>query len=124
MATYPPTFNYTDYTYPPLHIITLSLRLSWSIITQTQEYITMGIFSTVRDTVVAVCQPVISTAQAADESLSIATEYIHNRAVATKLTDKQSVMVTTAETMSALQAKLDADADLKAQYEALEEHFA
>lgn len=84
----------------------------------------MGIFSTVRDTVVAVCQPVISTAQAADESLSIATEYIHNRAVATKLTDKQSVMVTTAETMSALQAKLDADADLKAQYEALEEHFA
>jgi 4-hydroxy-3-methylbut-2-enyl diphosphate reductase IspH len=84
----------------------------------------MGIFSTVRDTIVAVCQPVISTAQAADESLSIATEYIHNRAVSTKLTDKQSVMVSTAETMNELQAKLDADEGLKAQYEALEKHFA
>lgn len=84
----------------------------------------MGIFSTVRDTVVAVCQPVISTAQAADESLSIATEYIHNRAVATKLTDKQEVMVSTAERMSELQAKLNADENLKAQYDALAEHFA
>lgn len=84
----------------------------------------MGIFSTVRDTVVAVCQPVISTAQAADESLSIATEFIHNRAVSTKLTDKQAVMVATAETMNELQAKLDADEGLKAQYDALAEHFA
>ncbi len=84
----------------------------------------MGIFSTVRDTIVAVCQPVISTAQAADESLSIATEFIHNRAVSTKLTDKQAVMVSTAETMNELQAKLDADEGLKAQYKALEEHFA
>lgn len=84
----------------------------------------MGIFSSIRDTIVAITRPVISTANAADESLSIATEYIHNRAVSTKLTDKQYVMVATAEKMTELQAKLDADEDLKAQYDALQSHFA
>lgn len=84
----------------------------------------MGIFSSIRDTVVAVSNPIISTANAADESLSIATEYIHNRAVATKLTDKEYVRVATAEKMTELQAKLDADDALKAQYDALAEAFA
>ncbi|UAT28847.1 hypothetical protein PP753_gp08 [Dinoroseobacter phage vB_DshP-R7L] len=84
----------------------------------------MGIFSSVRDTIVAVTKPVISTANAADESLSIATGYIHNRAVSAKLTDKESVKVSTAETLLELQAKLDADDKLKALYESLDAEFA
>lgn len=84
----------------------------------------MGIFSAIRDTIVATTRPVISTANALDESLSIATEYVHNRAVATKLTDKQYVMVQTSKTLATLQAELDADAKLKAIYDQLESEFA
>lgn len=84
----------------------------------------MGIFSAIRDTIVATTRPVISTANALDESLSIATEYVHNRAVATKLTDREYVKVTTAETLLELQAKLDADVDLKAIYDKLDAEFA
>lgn len=84
----------------------------------------MGIFSSVRDTIVAISNPIISTANAADESLSIATTWIHNRAVATKLTDKQYVMVNTAETLAALETKLDADEKLRTIYEKLEAEFA
>lgn len=84
----------------------------------------MGIFSSIRDAVVATTKPVISLAEATDESLTVATSYIHNRAVAHKLTDKQEVMVSTAESMLALEAKLNADKDLKAIYDKLDKEFA
>ena len=83
----------------------------------------MGIFSTVRETVIAVCNPVISAANAADESLSMATSAIHNRATAHKLHDRQYVIVETSEKMLKLNAKLDSDPKLKTLYNKLEKEF-
>lgn len=83
----------------------------------------MGIFSSIRDTIVAVAQPIISAANAVDESISMATSSIHNRAIAHKLHDKQHVIVETAEKMAKLDTKLDADKKLKALYTKLEKEF-
>ena len=83
----------------------------------------MGMFSAIRDTVIAVCNPVISAANAADESLSMATSAIHNRATAHKLHDRQHVIVETSEKMLKLDVKLDNDPKLKALYSKLEQEF-
>lgn len=84
----------------------------------------MGIFSAIRDTIEAVSKPIISTANALDETVSMATTYVHNRTVSQKITDKQEVMVSTAETLAVLQTKLDADEKLREIYDSLEKEFA
>ena len=83
----------------------------------------MGIFATIRETVIAICNPVISAANAADESLSMATRAIHNRATAHKLTDRQHVIVETTKTMAKLDAELASDPKLRALYDKLEKEF-
>ena len=83
----------------------------------------MGIFSTVRETVIAVCNPVIRAANAADESLTVATEAIHVRAASHRLTDKHKVGVETAKTLNNLNAELKADPDLKQMYDSIIKEF-
>ena len=83
----------------------------------------MGIFSSIRDTVVAVAQPIISAANMADESLEVLATQVHNRAVSVKITDTEKVRTRTAETLLELQARLEADEKLRALYENLEEEF-
>lgn len=84
----------------------------------------MGMFSSASRAITSVFDTITDVAGTANESVSMATTYVHNRAVSQKLTDKQEVMVSTAEKMTELQAKLDADDKLKAQYDKLEAEFA
>lgn len=74
----------------------------------------MGIFKSISDTIQAVTSPVISAANAADESLSIATTMIHNRSVAIKDTDMLSVATDHAKRQAELKAELDGDEDAAA----------
>lgn len=83
----------------------------------------MGVFSTIRHTIVAVAQPIISAANAVDESLTVATEAVHVRAVAHKLTDKHKVGVETSRTLNELNAELKANPDLQAMYESIIKEF-
>lgn len=84
----------------------------------------MGMFTSVANTIVKVFDTVTDVASTAQETVGMATTYVHNRAVSQKLTDKQEVMVTTAETLAVLQAKLDADEKLAKIYASLEKDFA
>jgi len=74
----------------------------------------MGIFSTISDTVQAVASPVINLANAADESLDIATTMIHNRSVAIKDTDMLTVATDHAKRQALLKQELQDDEDAAA----------
>lgn len=74
----------------------------------------MGIFSSISDTIQAVTAPVISTANAMDESLSIATTMIHNRSVAIKDTDMLTVATDHAQRQAKLKLELQDDEDAAA----------
>lgn len=69
----------------------------------------MGIFSSISATVQAVCSPVINLANAADESLDIATTMIHNRSVAIKDTDMLTVATDHAKRQAVLKSELESD---------------
>ena len=84
----------------------------------------MGIFRSASNAITSIFDTITDVANTAGESVSMATTYVHNRAVSQKLTDKQEVMVSTAETLAALQTKLDADEKLAAIYASLEKEFA
>lgn len=84
----------------------------------------MGIYSSASNAITSIFDTITDVANTAGESVSMATTYVHNRAVSQKLTDKQEVMVSTAETLAALQTKLDADEKLRAIYDQLEKEFA
>ena len=84
----------------------------------------MGIFSSASNAITSIFDTITDVANTAGESVSMATTYVHNRAVSQKLTDKQEVMVSTAETLAALQTRLDADEKLRTIYEKLEAEFA
>jgi len=83
----------------------------------------MGIFSTLRETVIAICNPVIRAANAADESLTVATEAVHVRAVSHRLTDKHKIGVETSRTLNDLNAELKSNPDLKAMYDSIIKEF-
>lgn len=74
----------------------------------------MGIFSSISDTITAVTAPVISTANAMDESLSIATTMIHNRSVAIKDTDMLTVATDHAQRQAKLKLELQDDEEAAA----------
>lgn len=76
----------------------------------------MGMFSSISNTISAVCSPVISLANAADESLDIATTMIHNRSVAIKDTDMLTVATDHAKRQQILKQELEGDEDLTAIY--------
>lgn len=69
----------------------------------------MGIFSTISQTIQAVCHPVIRAANAADESLDMATTFVHNRSVAFKDTDMLQVATHHAKLQAELKSELEDD---------------
>lgn len=71
----------------------------------------MGIFSTLSNTIQAVCQPVIRAANAADESLDMATTYVHHRSVAFKDTDMLAVATDHAKRQAEMKKELEGDED-------------
>lgn len=83
----------------------------------------MGIFNSVSDTITAVAQPIIRTAQAADETLEMATGRIHRRAVADKIADKQYVQIETAKKLRTMQQELDQDEELAKIFSDLNDMF-
>ena len=71
----------------------------------------MGIFNTLSTTIQAVCQPVIRAANAADETLDMATTFVHHRSVAFKDTDMLTVATDHAQRQAQLKKELEEDED-------------
>ena len=84
----------------------------------------MGLFEFIGTTLNALASPIVKAGQAADESLTVATTVIHNRAVSTKLTDRQLIIDRTTETLKPIQEKLDTDEEYAAIYRSVEAEFA
>lgn len=71
----------------------------------------MGIFSSISETIQSVCRPVIRAANAADESLDMATTFVHNRNVAFKDEDATTVATASAKRQAVLKRELEDDED-------------
>jgi len=84
----------------------------------------MSILSSFTKTVTTTLDTATDVISAAQESVGIATTYVHHRAVAQQLTDKETVMLSTAKSLKAIQDELDADEGLNAMYEKTQELFA
>ena len=69
----------------------------------------MGMFSSISQAIQATCSPIINTANALDESLSIATTMIHNRSIAITDTDMLTVATDHAKRQAILKAELQDD---------------
>lgn len=83
----------------------------------------MSIWSSMSNAIQATFNTVTDVAETAQESVSMATEFVHNRAKEQSLTDKQAVIVRTAQTLQVLKQDLDADAELKKIYDHLEKDW-
>lgn len=79
--------------------------------------------SSFRQALIGIFGTVAETGGAAQETVGMATNYVHNRAVEQRLTDRAFIRHRTAETLRDIQKKLDADADLSALYDKLESEF-
>lgn len=79
----------------------------------------MSIWSSMSNAVQASFNTITDVAETAQETVSMATEFVHNRAKEQSLTDKQAVIVRTAQTLTVLQKELEADEKLNAMYEKL-----
>lgn len=79
----------------------------------------MGIFSSISQTITAVCQPIIRAANAADESLEMATVYVHNRSVAFKDEDAVTVATASAKRQAQIKHELEDDEDAAEIFETL-----
>ena len=64
-----------------------------------------------------------NTANAVDETLSIATVKIHHRAKATKIADKEEVLASLTDRLQPIRQKLKTDEDFAALYSELESEF-
>ncbi|ACL81269.1 hypothetical protein [Silicibacter phage DSS3phi2] len=84
----------------------------------------MGIFRSASNAITSIFDTVTDVGQHPSSKRLHGHHLVHNRAVSQKLTDKQEVMVSTAETLAALQTKLDADEKLAAIYASLEKEFS
>lgn len=83
----------------------------------------MGIYRSISDTITTVCKPIISAANTADESLSMATTYVENRAAKFKREDKRNCLMSEAESALEHKRKLQDDEELAALYAELEKEF-
>lgn len=83
----------------------------------------MSIISSVSQAIQESFNLVTDVAKTTQESLSVGTEYIHNRASSQKLTDKEIVRVSTAKTLTELKTELDSDEELKKMYDSLNKMF-
>lgn len=72
----------------------------------------MSILKSTRNAVTGVLDTVTDVAGAARETVSIGTQFVHHRAVAFQLTDREAVLISTAEVLSEMQSKLEADPKL------------
>ncbi len=79
----------------------------------------MGIFSSVSEAIQATTRPVIRAANAVDESLAMATVYIHNRSVVFQDEDMAVVATASAKRQAKLKHELEDDDDAALIYEAL-----
>lgn len=83
----------------------------------------MSVLSSISNALTQTFDTIGAVAQTAQETVGMATEYVHNRAHSQKLTDKQAVIVSTAKTLQVHKQELDKDAELKALYDELESNW-
>lgn len=79
----------------------------------------MGIFSSISQTITAVCSPVIRAANAVDESLDMATTFVHNRSVVFKEEDTMQVATDSAKRQAVLKKELEDNEDARNIYNQL-----
>jgi len=83
----------------------------------------MSVLRSLSNALITTFDTVGAVANTAQETVGMATEYVHNRAHSQKLTDKQAVIVSTAKTLQVHKKELDADEELKALYDELEKEW-
>lgn len=83
----------------------------------------MSVLSSISNALTTTFDTVTAVATTAQETVGMATEYVHNRAHSQKLTDKQAVIVSTAKALQVHKQELDADEELKALYDELEKDW-
>lgn len=80
----------------------------------------MSMFTSASNAVASVFDTITSVGNAAQETVSIGTDRIHNRAKAHHLTDKATVQLSAAKTLTAVKEELEADEDLMEIFKSLE----
>lgn len=82
-----------------------------------------SILKSLRGAITGTLDTVTDVADAARETVSIGTQFVHHRAVAFTETDRESVLISTAETLLEHQKKLDSDPNLGALHKKLAEKW-
>lgn len=82
-----------------------------------------SILKSLRGAITGTLDTVTDVAGAARETVSIGTKFIHHQAIAFDTIDKERTLVSTAETLDELQAKLDSNPNLAAIHKKLSEKW-
>lgn len=84
----------------------------------------MTFFSSLNRALCSTFDTITEVGTATQETVSMGTNYVHNRAVEQNLTDKHMVQLRTAKAMREFKAELDADKDLAKIFNDLSKDFA
>ena len=79
----------------------------------------MSILKSFRGAVTEVLDTVSSTAKTVQETVNMGNQYVHHRATAFKVSDKETVLLSLSKTMAELQAELDSDPKLAEMHDKL-----
>ena len=80
----------------------------------------MSVLTSLSNAVIKTFDAVAEVGEAAESGIGMCTKYVHNRARKQKLTDLESVKISTAKEMVKHKRELDADKELKAMYDELD----
>lgn len=82
-----------------------------------------SILKSFRGAITGTLDTVTDVANTARETIGIGTQYVHHRAVAFQETDRESVLISTAETLLEHQSKLESNPNLAAIHKKLSEKW-
>ena len=107
---------------PPAPIHLTAGASSWHLRPLNHRSLTMAnsIFSALSDTIIGTLETVTDVASATQKTVSMATTYVDNRAKRQTKTDREYTILETAKEMKLYKNELDADAELKSIFDALE----
>lgn len=83
----------------------------------------MSIWSSASNAISTTLDTVTDAATTAQETISMATDFVHNRAVEQKHTDRTAVVLRMSKTMSTMQEELDADPKLQTMFDDMSKLF-
>ena len=87
----------------------MMLRIYWTHHQLIKEHTTMSILSSFVKTITTTLDTATDVISAAQESVSMATTYVHHRAVAPQVVDRDTVVLSTTTSLKTIQDELDED---------------